>query len=883
MRRFAAGLLAALGLLGACARGADTSWQDASAALDGGTIDEERVQRLRETLTPEDPLLLLALQSLVWKHHAEGRLIDARRVQEEILALLRRLSTSPRADLKIGWMARNISYLLLAQGDPAEALPYTELSVSILERCFPQEDGHPDLALSLGLRGMILTRVGRFDDAEKMLRRAASLFEAHQDQYPLGNDRLVECRTALGTLLGLQGRTEQGLAELARAGRELAKREVAGRDPSSADQVLTAGQRVALGHLLIRAGRADEAIAALSDAVRRLRSLRSDPSGMEGIIPSVGSRTLDLALAEQLLGGACILAGKPDRAVAHLRAALRVEALHSARILSRAGEAEAGNYIDTYLQTWRLLYSPWIDAGYPTADLHPLLAGRKSILSRFLQARKGTATGGDLAVQQVRLAEIGNLLGGAILVSDAAADRAEHQRRISDLQAEKAALERTLARQEPLLASLLDPDAVAGVLPASLPEGTAFVDFYAVRRIRTGRGEPDSDDRYVAFIVSRGRTTLVDLGAREATNARIEAWRRSLIAGAPGAASPMAASLGKQLWEPLAQRFGAGVDRVILCPDGMLALVPWSALQGPGGRVGEDYCVSLVAHPSELSGGRGIDARSGTGEGTFLGVGDVNYADPAEASGAVAAGARGPTQTWEYLHQSRDELREVLGIARAAGKDVRDPLEQSRASTRRVLQRLPSARWAHFSTHGFVADDEHRRSWRMTELAFARNREMPAWLRTTAVERNPLSIVGLVMAGANRPRAMDARGVPIDDGGILSGAAIAALDLRRSSLVVLSACDTTRGLHSYGEGVFGLARAFHVAGARQVVATLWKVNEGRTRELLQLFYAGYFEEGLPAARALQKAQKELDRRLRAEGGLPRDPAYYWAGLYVYGS
>ena len=108
--------------------------------------------------------------------------------------------------------------------------------------------------------------------------------------------------------------------------------------------------------------------------------------------------------------------------------------------------------------------------------------------------------------------------------------------------------------------------------------------------------------------------------------------------------------------------------------------------------------------------------------------------------------------------------------------------------------------------------------------------------RSTVAGRNPLVLSGLVLAGANLPRPKDEFGVPQGDGGILTAEAIATLPLDHLELAVLSACETGLGDVAGGEGVFGLQRAFHIAGARNVVASLWKVDDQATAMLMQLFY-----------------------------------------------
>ena len=116
-----------------------------------------------------------------------------------------------------------------------------------------------------------------------------------------------------------------------------------------------------------------------------------------------------------------------------------------------------------------------------------------------------------------------------------------------------------------------------------------------------------------------------------------------------------------------------------------------------------------------------------------------------------------------------------------------------------------------------------------------------------------------MFAGANLPRAKDDAGLPRDDGGILTAEAIAALPLDKLELAVLSVCDTGLGEVAGGEGVFGLQRAFHMAGTRNVVASLWKVDDQATAALMRLFYAQLWQEGKSTLEALRQAQLAIYR------------------------
>jgi len=97
-----------------------------------------------------------------------------------------------------------------------------------------------------------------------------------------------------------------------------------------------------------------------------------------------------------------------------------------------------------------------------------------------------------------------------------------------------------------------------------------------------------------------------------------------------------------------------------------------------------------------------------------------------------------------------------------------------------------------------------------------------------------------------------------------------------SDLIVLSACRSALGKQISGEGFVGLTRGFMSGGARNVVASLWKVDDEATAELMNHFYRGMLKEGLPPAAALRKAKQEL--QATPQWSHP----YYWAAFVIQG-
>jgi CHAT domain-containing protein len=97
-----------------------------------------------------------------------------------------------------------------------------------------------------------------------------------------------------------------------------------------------------------------------------------------------------------------------------------------------------------------------------------------------------------------------------------------------------------------------------------------------------------------------------------------------------------------------------------------------------------------------------------------------------------------------------------------------------------------------------------------------------------------------------------------------------------ANLVVLSACSTGLGKEIKGEGLIGLTRGFMYAGASSVVASLWKVDDEATAELMKHFYEAMFTKQLTPAAALREAQLQMSRDKRWSA------PYYWAGFVIQG-
>jgi CHAT domain-containing protein/tetratricopeptide (TPR) repeat protein len=186
------------------------------------------------------------------------------------------------------------------------------------------------------------------------------------------------------------------------------------------------------------------------------------------------------------------------------------------------------------------------------------------------------------------------------------------------------------------------------------------------------------------------------------------------------------------------------------------------------------------------------------------------------------------------LLASRQEAEEIVSSApwRSAMKAVGFEANRSRVLT----GDLADYRIVHFATHGLINSEHPELSGIVLSLFDENGRSQDGFLRLHDIYNLHL----------------------------------------RADLVVLSACSTGLGKDIRGEGLIGLTRGFMYAGASSVVASLWKVDDEATAELMKHFYAGMFTKQLTPAAALREAQLHMSRDKR--WGAP----YYWAGFVIQG-
>jgi CHAT domain-containing protein len=362
-----------------------------------------------------------------------------------------------------------------------------------------------------------------------------------------------------------------------------------------------------------------------------------------------------------------------------------------------------------------------------------------------------------------------------------------------------------------------------------------------------------------------------------------------------------------------------GVVHVIVVPDDVLHSVPLDAL--PTGevwrpRVGTDTLPPNLSQREAIGNRVSIEVRSSlferlsaaappAGKGSLLALGHAAFDSPpaaelesspaalAKDSEEPAALASSPERSgqnagrlrgsaWERgfptLPETRAEVRaigdyfeEVFG--KDAGKVL---LERRKASRENLFELAPKARFLHVATHGWFAPE----SVRSFEDPEPIDKQTGLGRRMSREERvrgmSPMLLCGLALAGANLPADATGR-IP----GLVTAEELSTLDLSNCELAVLSACDTNVGVRRAGQGVASLQRALHMAGARSVITSLWRVPDEATKDLMVDFYRRIWVEKKPKAQALWEAKMKL-RGAKDEAGRPRYTTRDWAAWVLTG-
>ena len=602
---------------------------------------------------------------------------------------------------------------------------------------------------------------------------------------------------------------------------------------------------------------------------------------------TLGPEHPDTARSWNLLAAFYWSAGKYARALKSYQRGLATEDHALANIFAVTSEEQKLQYLAKtqghYLAALSLIHQRFIrDPAAVRFGLELVLRRKGIVLDAQARTRDAIAAhlqGATLRAWN-RLGESRGELAKLLLSGPVDQSPEEYRRAIQMLDEQIAAQERYLSLHSGVVAAeFAQRQVTAERLARHLPRGSTLVEFVRIRDWNEKRLVWMPVSRYLAFVLTPDdQVSLVDLGDADETDAVLHNALQAIndprflkdLAAYTKSTDSALSELYNRLLEPLEPTID-GSGMLIVSPDGELNNVPFAALRPPTGQyLIEQRAVTYVASGRDL-----LRGRSGVSPSlNMLLVANPAF-DDRSALRSTAFRSRPALRAPDYqpveyppLPGTAQEAKLVPPLVRGTKKIL-----IGKQATESAVRSTHSPRILHIATHGFFLPDAPADQLAPDPLG----RGQRPIFRGGA--EGSLARSGLALAGANH-----ADEVTAGDDGILTALEVTSLDLHGTDLAVLSACETALGQIRNGEGVFGLRRAFVLAGVRNLMVSLWPVSDRITRDLMTRFYRSY-EKGTPVAEALREAEVETIGDLReltsaGAGHHAYAPVSLWAPFIV---
>lgn len=337
---------------------------------------------------------------------------------------------------------------------------------------------------------------------------------------------------------------------------------------------------------------------------------------------------------------------------------------------------------------------------------------------------------------------------------------------------------------------------------------------------------------------------------------------------------------GEKLYELVWSKIGKeikGYKTIYYSPAGLLNTVSLQALSNGKSYLGEKYTMHLVSSIGLVPQMKERAAEIGSKAVVY---GGIQY-DVEESMMIQASRSYTPTNSstwdtsseetrrgWKYLPGTDKEAKSISSMF--ANHNINVELISGIGANEESFKALSGKGFnaIHIATHGFFLSDN-------AEL------KKNAFINPTMSEKiglvDPMMRSGLLFAGGNRAWTGKRHINGIEDG-ILTAKEISILDFSSVDLVVLSACQTGLGDVKANEGVYGLQRAFKLAGVRTIIMSLWEVDDRATSIMMSVFYEKYLA-GNTKDEAF-KCAVDAVRSFQIDGKQTFNSPYYWAGFVM---
>ncbi|MBK8561945.1 MAG: CHAT domain-containing protein [Saprospiraceae bacterium] len=347
-------------------------------------------------------------------------------------------------------------------------------------------------------------------------------------------------------------------------------------------------------------------------------------------------------------------------------------------------------------------------------------------------------------------------------------------------------------------------------------------------------------------------------------------------------------SLYELLWRPLEQDLSE-VNTVYFSPSGLLHRLNMGAVPMPPMLRGEAAETTLADRYQlvELGSTRqlAVGNRQSAAKGTeALLYGGIQYEmDSTAIASAISSLGNELLATrrgldfanadstlrggkWSHLRWTGVEVSTTEEILTDAGLHplVRKGYDGTEESFKAIGASGPSPWVLHLATHGFFFPDP--------KTTDGGRQTADGGEPVFKISEHSMIRAGLVLAGGNYAWQTGKPFRPDQEDGILTAYEISQMNLSNTELVVLSACETGLGDIQGNEGVYGLQRAFKIAGAKYLIMSLWQVPDFQTQELMTSFYSLWLEDKMTIPDAFRAAQKAMKEKYKSP--------FLWAGFVL---
>ncbi len=314
------------------------------------------------------------------------------------------------------------------------------------------------------------------------------------------------------------------------------------------------------------------------------------------------------------------------------------------------------------------------------------------------------------------------------------------------------------------------------------------------------------------------------------------------------------------IWKPIEADL-KGIKTVYISPSGLLHKVSFAAIsKSSNNYLCDNYKIILQSSTSKVAIPESYNINEKAIVSVFGGI-DYNSKDAPSDSNSYL--------TWNYLAGTLSEGEKIVSNLKKGSFEL-NYFSGKDATEERLKDFAPKSNVLHVATHGFFfSDPDERRKLdaekdKKTDEIVSRGVEYGFGVWSFVMNKNPLMRSGLVFAGANKVWNLEESKEGED--GVLTAQEVANLNMRKTELVVLSACETGLGDIKGSEGVYGLQRAFKMAGAKFIIMSLWQVPDAETEEFMEIFY-----NNLTRTKDLKESFAITQRNMRKKYS-----PFYWA-------